>query len=179
MDRGEAIRYLGVVLVGAGLAAPACSRETEAMTPDKIEKQYGVTGAYSDTIATPDGALKGTVVPVTLADGRRAQLVIPTARADEPHGAYIRDEAGLHPVQINDGARRDEVIERPKVVQHRVEPDHPRKRSWERDALIIGGSAGAGTAIGAVAGGKKGAAVGATAGGIGGLIYDLATRDRR
>jgi hypothetical protein len=44
--------------------------------------------------------------------------------------------------------------------------------------LIIGGSAGAGTAIGAIAGGKKGAAVGATAGGIGGLIYDLATRHK-
>jgi hypothetical protein len=32
--------------------------------------------------------------------------------------------------------------------------------------------------IGAVPGGKKGAAIGATAGGVGGLIYDLATRDR-
>jgi len=31
--------------------------------------------------------------------------------------------------------------------------------------------------IGAVAGGKKGAAIGAAAGGIGGLIYDMATRD--
>ncbi len=45
--------------------------------------------------------------------------------------------------------------------------------------LIVGGSTGAGTLIGAVAGGKKGAAVGATAGGIGGLIYDLATRDKK
>ena len=45
--------------------------------------------------------------------------------------------------------------------------------------LIIGGSAGAGTAIGAIAGGKKGAAVGAAAGGVGGLIYDLLTRDKK
>ena len=60
----------------------------------------------------------------------------------------------------------------------RPEPTQKRKRSWEKEALIIGGSAGAGTAIGAVAGGKKGAAIGATAGGIGGLIYDLATRDK-
>ena len=34
------------------------------------------------------------------------------------------------------------------------------------------------TAIGALAGGKKGAGVGAAAGGVGGLIYDLATRDK-
>ena len=45
--------------------------------------------------------------------------------------------------------------------------------------MIIGGAAGAGAAIGAVAGGGKGAAVGATAGGVGGLIYDLATRNKK
>jgi hypothetical protein len=63
-------------------------------------------------------------------------------------------------------------------IPRRAERPHARKRSWEKEALIIGGSAGAGTVIGAVAGGKKGAAVGAAAGGIGGLIYDMATRDR-
>jgi len=44
---------------------------------------------------------------------------------------------------------------------------------------IIGGSAGAGTAIGALAGGKKGAGVGAAVGGVGGLVYDLATRNKK
>ena len=34
-------------------------------------------------------------------------------------------------------------------------------------------------AIGAIAGGKKGAGVGAAAGGVGGLIYDLITRDKK
>ncbi len=54
----------------------------------------------------------------------------------------------------------------------------PRKRSLEREMLIVGGSAGAGAAIGAVAGGKKGAGVGALSGGIAGLVYDLATRNK-
>ena len=53
-----------------------------------------------------------------------------------------------------------------------------KKRSWEREALIVGGSAGAGAAIGAVAGGKKGAGIGAMSGGIAGLVYDLATRNK-
>ena len=53
-----------------------------------------------------------------------------------------------------------------------------RDSSWEKEALIIGGSAGAGTAIGAMAGGKKGAGIGAAAGGVGGLIYDLLTRSK-
>ena len=53
-----------------------------------------------------------------------------------------------------------------------------KKRSTQREALIIGGSAGAGAAIGAVAGGKKGAGIGALSGGIAGLVYDLATRNK-
>ena len=53
-----------------------------------------------------------------------------------------------------------------------------KKRSLKKEALIIGGSAGAGAAIGAVAGGKKGAAIGAVSGGIAGLVYDLATRNK-
>jgi uncharacterized protein YcfJ len=52
------------------------------------------------------------------------------------------------------------------------------KRSIQKEVLIVGGSAGAGAAIGAVAGGKKGAAIGAVSGGVAGLIYDLATRNK-
>lgn len=54
----------------------------------------------------------------------------------------------------------------------------PRHRSLRRQAMIVGGSAAAGTAIGAVAGGGKGAAVGAVSGGVAGLVYDLLTRNR-
>jgi hypothetical protein len=63
------------------------------------------------------------------------------------------------------------------VYQSPVYQTH-KKRSWEREALIVGGSAGAGAAIGAVAGGKKGAGIGALSGGIAGLVYDLATRNK-
>lgn len=90
----------------------------------------------------------------------------------------------------------EEVVARPVVhrtVRRRVQPrtvtyydderEYPRqyrnrKRSWQKEALIIGGSAGAGTAIGAVAGGKKGAGIGALSGGVAGLVYDLATRNK-
>jgi len=167
----------GLVLAGSWVVS-ACARDTQAMTPEKLEQQYGVTGAYSDTVATSDGSIKGTVVPVTLADGRKAQLVIPAQRARDPHGVYMRDGNGLHPVEVSERANRNDVARAPAVVETRPEQPHAKKRSWEKDALIIGGSAGAGTLIGAVAGGGKGAAVGAAAGGIGGLIYDLATRDR-
>jgi len=173
----KSLSVLAVVLVGISLFS-ACARDVQAIDPSQIDQRYGVSGAYSGTIATPDGALKGTIVPITLADGRQAQLVIPTQRADAPHAVYVADNDGIHPVVVQERVTREQVTQSPAVVQRRAEAQHRNKRSWEKEALIIGGSAGAGAAIGAVAGGKKGAAVGATAGGIGGLIYDLSTRNK-
>jgi hypothetical protein len=157
----------------------ACTRDVQAMDAQQIEQKYGVSGAYADTIATSDGPVKGMLVPITLANGSQGHLFIPQKQTNDPHTVYLRDEKGLHPVQLKDNVSRDDVARSPAIVETRPEPQHANKRSWEKDALIIGGSAGAGTAIGALAGGKKGAAVGAAAGGVGGLIYDLVTRNKK
>ena len=74
---------LAASMVACTAVTSACSRDVQAMTPQQIEQQYGVSGAYSDTLVTPGGSLKGTMVPVTLADGRHAQLVIPTQTRDD------------------------------------------------------------------------------------------------
>jgi hypothetical protein len=169
---------LGVALCGIGALVSACSRDVQAMTPQQLQEQYGITDAYQGQVSTSDGALRGTLVPVTLPDGRKVQVVIPNQRASAPHAAYISDEQGLHPIEVQPGATRDELAAAPapRVVSRRTEAAHPAQRSWEKELLIIGGTAGAGTAVGAVTGGKKGAGIGAAAGGVGGLIYDLATR---
>jgi hypothetical protein len=163
----------------SGAGSTACTQDAQAMDAQQIERQYGVSGAYAETITTSDGPLKGTLVPITLANGQQGHLFIPQRQAGDLQTVYLRDEQGLHPVRLGDNVSREELIRSPGIVQARPEPQRANKRSWEKDALIIGGSAGAGTAIGAIAGGKKGAGVGAAAGGVGGLIYDLATRNKK
>ena len=53
-----------------------------------------------------------------------------------------------------------------------------RPRSTRKSVAIVAGSAGVGSAIGAVAGGGKGAALGALSGGGAGFVYDRLTRNR-
>jgi hypothetical protein len=51
-------------------------------------------------------------------------------------------------------------------------------RTWKKSAVIIGGSTAAGAGVGAVMGGGSGAKKGAVVGLLGGVVYDIATRDR-
>lgn len=169
-------RIASIMLLASATFTTACSRDVAALSPQQVENDYGVAGAHTGTVATADGQVHGTLVPVTLADGRQAQLLIPPRSRNEPHGVYLNDDQGLHPVELSPGTTRSDMQTAPRVVARRAEPAHTNKRSWEQEALIIGGAAGGGAGIGALAGGKKGAGVGAAVGGVGGLIYDLATR---
>lgn len=173
------MKFSILAVITCAALSSACGTTTEAMTPDRLEQRYGVSGSYNGMVTTPEGSIAATVVPVTTGDGRKAQIVIPAASNMELHRVYYREPDGtLYPIHLEDNVRREEVVSAPAVVARRPETSARRKkRSWEKEALIIGGSAAGGAAIGALAAGKKGAAVGAAAGGIGGLIYDLSTRD--
>jgi hypothetical protein len=49
-------------------------------------------------------------------------------------------------------------------------------RSWQKTAMIIGGTTGAGAGLGGLIGGKKGALIGAAIGGGGATIYEARKR---
>lgn len=71
-------------------------------------------------------------------------------------------------------ARR--VVTRQYVPANTVIVRHHRPLS--HSVAIVGASAGAGAAIGALAGGGKGAGIGALSGGAAGFIYDRLTHNR-
>lgn len=72
-----------------------------------MARQHGLTGAVALTVATDVGELEGTLVPVTMADGRRAHLFVPTYQSRDVAAVYLRDEQGLHPVQLTGHLTRD------------------------------------------------------------------------
>lgn len=179
MSNKRLICLISALVLVISLAVILTSCSAAKLDAKAIEDKYGVSGATTENILTADGAImSATIVPITLPDGRRAELVIP--QKGDSHGVYLRDQAGMYQVQLRDSnMSRDQFIRsNPTVVERKAVPPKSRKRSWEKEALIIGGSAAAGAGIGALAGGKKGAGIGAATGGIAGLIYDLSTRNK-
>lgn len=100
-------------------------------------------------------------------------------------------QAGYAPDQLQPVETRYVSSSRPRVIRYLNNPENEvvvdggrevavrkRGRSTGKSVAIVGGSAGAGAAIGALAGGGKGAALGAVTGGTAGFIYDRLTHNR-
>jgi hypothetical protein len=152
--------------------------------PDWLAREYGIDNAFSNVVETPDGKVPASLVPIQLADGSTAYLVVPQKKGSQQ--LYLQDESGVYPVAAPEkGDSREDFMRSEPVIMESQPAAAPaqtapkRKRSTEKEVLIVAGSAGAGAAIGGIAGGKKGAAVGAVSGGVAGLVYDLATRDKK
>jgi hypothetical protein len=171
------------LFVVSTLTFSACSKTSADVDPKHIEAKYGLSGGYVDEIATEDGKVQATIIPTTLDDGRKVQLVIPHQPVGD-HRVYMRDGITISPLELADPKvpRQQFVQSQPRILERRPAPAptaQKKKRSLEKEVLIVGGSAGAGAAIGAIAGGGKGAGIGALSGGVAGLVYDLATRNRK
>jgi hypothetical protein len=133
-----------------------CGRETAGTGANTPAANFAPPAAA----ATP---VSGT--PSTAPGTHRADQ-LPADASAAPVAADVRQ-----PVQRSTAVSRSAEDDRPRYVT--------KRRSKKKSAAIIGGSAGAGAAIGALAGGGKGAGIGAIAGGVGGLIYDRKTAKKR
>jgi hypothetical protein len=176
------IAFLVIVgsLIVVGSAGAQKRRAASTYTPETVRQRYGVQGAYDGTTLHPAGR-RSTAVPVTMDDGRTGEFVIPADRRQDPHAAYYRDDQSgdMHPVRIDPRVTRQQFVQNPRAVRYQTERQHSNRQPWEKDALIVGGSAAGGALIGAAAGGGQGAAVGAAAGGVAGLLYDLVKNNKR
>ena len=166
------LRGIAAVLTLTGaLAVTACTRQNASNPPDQQLPQ--ATGAATPAPGDPSAPVPpGQVQSPQAAPGaqpgyrsdstpRVVQQAPPVASAPAP------DER-----QTVTGTRSTRTV--------RSDPEYATKtRSKKKSAAIIGGSAAAGAAVGALAGGGKGAAIGAIAGGVGGLIYDRKTAKKR
>ncbi len=168
---------IGASLLGAFLAGGLIVGYVKPDRSDLPAADWAVTGpAVSPGMPILFGCDDGMVAVTPIVQGGRSRVqincvhdgILPAGAGNAiPQARFANETVRVEPVQ--------------RVVERRVVRESPRvrrRRPWEREVLIVAGSAGAGTAIGAVAGGKKGAAIGAVAGGVAGLVYDLATRNR-
>ena len=161
---------VGAVLVSYDLGERrAFSRDLMAPTtqmlvgPDGVARPYLVQasqGMGQPLAAQPYGSAYSTMTPGVVA----------------PYG-YGYQPAVYAPAQPQYVA--DRVVERPvtrRLATQRVSSEVKPARSWQKSALLIGGSAGAGAGVGALVGGKKGALAGAAIGGGAAAIYDQVKR---
>ena len=91
----------------------------------------------------------------------------------------------LQPISVQANVPRDAPVQaRPVSYEPQsyprttTRPVATRGRTWKKSAAIIGGSTAAGAGVGALLNGGSGAKKGAVVGLVGGVVYDIATRNR-
>ena len=112
----------------------------------------------------------GTVTAVGCAADMPAAVAAP-AYAAPPRAAYYAP--AYQPVAYEPAAVARPAVVRSEAPVRQVVTETKPKRSWQKRAMVIGGSSGAGAGIGAIIGGKKGALIGAAIGGGAGTVYEM------
>jgi len=144
-------------------------------------QMYALDASTVDPMLVNCGEGRQALVRPVAAGQRVSQVECVAAPAAYPSAV------GLVPA-VQTFAQPQPVVERvvyrePVVTRHAAPASRTtvvRKdgRTWKKSALIVGGSAAGGAGLGAIMGGKSGAKKGAVIGGVGGLVYDLATRNK-
>jgi len=142
--------------LAAAVGAAACG--TQAASP------FGVNGAAGQTALRCEPG-QHAVVNQAFVDGGTVTSVSCAADLTAPVSTQPGYRAGY---------QTQPVVYRPAAVARtsNVVVEQKPKRTWQKRAMVIGGSSGAGAGIGALIGGKKGALIGAAIGAGAGTVYE-------
>jgi hypothetical protein len=171
---------LGVVLLASGVIATS-SRGSIGTSP-----AFGLSDQGA-VIVSCDAGQRAVVRPARAGDNSVSRVDCLTAdgmgTTDSLSSGYVSSEP------LTTGAVGDARLVRASYPTTMIREEQPvrrtvsrptvrRTRTWQKSAMIIGGTAGAGAGIGAIVGGKKGALLGAAIGGGAATVYDQMTRRR-
>jgi hypothetical protein len=165
---------VGAMLVSYNLGARnSFSAQTAPATqmmvgPDGIARPYLVQAGQTGFGQAMPGQPYGWSPYSTTTPGAVTPLGYPAYPAYQPQAPY--------PVQTQYVTERAVAAPVRRVSTQRVASEVKPRRTWQKSALLIGGSAGAGAGVGALVGGKKGALAGAAIGGGAAAIYDQVKR---
>jgi hypothetical protein len=164
MTRTGLLSIVGVTLL-VGVGVVGCSRQAEvAVQPLPNPAPASPTAYYNDPTNGVDTPGYATRPPVRTISVAPAPVQVEQVEQVEQYGdtkpAYRRHTTS----QVRQGSAPRRVV--------------TKERPFSHSAAIVGGSAGAGAVIGALAGGGKGAGIGALAGGGAGLVYDRLTHKK-
>ncbi|MCC6362597.1 MAG: hypothetical protein IT165_03685 [Bryobacterales bacterium] len=133
-------------------------------------------------VAAPAASVPGYVGPLYDAQGKLVGYAQPPDAAAQPLEQQAPVVQNAQPVAPAPYASRNSAAapayEPAPAPARRPAPRVRRQRSTAKSVAIVGGTAGVGAAIGALAGGGKGAAIGALSGGGAGFVYDRLTHNR-
>jgi hypothetical protein len=177
-------RVLSIAAIALGLVATGAFLSTFIQNPFASNQTLSTYPSDLAPVLVNTAGAQISVLPSATNDGRVTPVVInvgpgTTQRAYD--NAQARPRPAVYRSRPTAQAGYESVVHPQEVIMTNEEPVgvESKRRTWQEEALIVGGSAAAGAGIGALAGGKKGAVIGAASGGVAGLVYDLATRKKR
>lgn len=182
----------------AGVNAEPVSRDLNddnpAANPSDGRDAYGQPVGYTNTAATSrvsssysgNSAVVCSPSPFGSSESSVASAYSsPAPTPVQPQYGYAAPPVASQAYYAPAGYMTTRVVAQAPVRHYYYTPRRHRyvvvtkRRKFSHSAAIVGGSAGAGAIIGALAGGGKGAGIGALVGGGGGLVYDRLTHKKR